>query len=89
MIYSIWIIFSLILLGIILKMKRAADEYRKAEEESLKAQEKALFAELHKLDEVSLRGHNQGQSETSQGQALDVSKILGNQGQKKSSTAWN
>ncbi len=82
MVYSLWIVFFLIILGLIVKVKRARDEYLRAKAEEEKRAE--LNAKLSKVTEEMLTHRGaQGQSEAKQGQTVDLSKMLGTHGQKE------
>jgi len=81
MVYSFWIVFFLIIFGMILRIRSTKAKYllEKAEEEK-KAE---LEARMNKTTaEMLTPEHRQGQPAPPQGQILDFSKMLGTQGRK-------
>ena len=86
MVYSFWTVFFLLLLISALKIRstRARFLLEKAKEQTkAQEQEKAdLDVRLRTIREVLTREYIQGQQEPKQGEIVDVSRMLGAQGQK-------
>jgi hypothetical protein len=81
MVYSFWIVFFLIIFGMILRIRSTKAKYllEKAEEQR-KAE---IEARMNKTTgEMLTSEHRQGQPAPPQGQIPDFSKMLGAQGRK-------
>jgi len=78
MVYSLWIIFFLIILGMILKIRSMTVEYLREKNEEKRQSE--LMARMTKdVEEMLTRQRNQGQTQANQGQTVDLAEMLGAQ----------